>query len=391
MSGPYTTEKIKDHSKSLIYEDTGNGLKRLDDAAFTILSDGRLLKCETTGDKIISTVGIYEDASGNVGLGTLTPTSPFELEKDQNAVTTLEVDNNTSGTAAAAELLVRANAGQMYFRAFSSGYTTSGQKIADGGLLQTESLSGGLSLSAFGAYEIMLWTDSNKRVTVDASGNVGINDASPGYTLEVNGDSHVTGEFTAGTKTFKIDHPLNPTEKILTHATVEAPRHDLIYRGIAKLKNGRVVVNIDIASNMSPGTFEALCQNIVVTSLQNQDGFDRVKPGAVFGASFEIICEDAASNENVAWVVMAERKDPLVKWSDQNDEDGHLIVEKEKVNPTKEELDELKDCHMTIEDDDEERTETTNVDCLSEKKGYLMHPKCRGQERPTRTVHYKKD
>ncbi|NYD82046.1 hypothetical protein HD884_002109 [Ochrobactrum intermedium] len=146
------------------------------------------------------------------------------------------------------------------------------------------------------------------------------------------GAVQVTGALSKGSGTFLIDHPLDPFNKNLRHGFVEAPRYDLIYRGTVQLVNGRATVDIDAASNMSPGTFSALTTNAVVTSLQNQDGFARLKPGAINGGSFEIICEDEACTDNVSWVVIAERNDPFVKSDlDPNtDSDGRFVPEFDK-------------------------------------------------------------
>jgi len=142
----------------------------------------------------------------------------------------------------------------------------------------------------------------------------------------------VPGTLSKGGGTFLIDHPLDPFNKNLRHGFVEAPRYDLIYRGTVQLENGRATVDIDVASNMSPGTFDALTTNALVTSLQNQDGFARLKPGAINGGSFEIICEDDACTDYVSWVVIAERNDPFVKSDlDRNtDSDGRFMPEFEK-------------------------------------------------------------
>jgi len=227
-------------------------------------------------------------------------------------------------------------------------------------------------------------------VTIDyTDGSVGINDTTPSYQLEVNGTAHVTGVFTAGTKTFVIDHPLQPTEKILTHAVFEGPEHGLIYRGVATLVNGRATVDIDSISGMTPGTFNALAQSAVVQSLQNQDSFFRVKPGPIVGGTFTIECEDSVS-DRVAWMVMAERKDPLVKHSDQNDKDGHLIVETDKETPTMDELKALDSVEVETEDVGLDKTSTSErVDSLKRKKGYYLNPEAYGTTRPTRTVDYK--
>ena len=44
----------------------------------------------------------------------------------------------------------------------------------------------------------------------------------------------------------------------LYHSFIEGPRADLIYRGTARLTNGRAVVDLDEVSDMTSGTFTAL-------------------------------------------------------------------------------------------------------------------------------------
>jgi hypothetical protein len=145
--------------------------------------------------------------------------------------------------------------------------------------------------------------------------------------MRVAGALGITGALTKGSGTFLIDHPLDPTNKDLYHGFVEAPRYDLIYRGEVTLENGSAEVDIDIASNMTPGTFDALTQNQKVTSLQNQTGFDRVKPLTIANGKFTIISESNTSNDNIVWVVMAERKDVFIKTVNNTDSNGRLIPE----------------------------------------------------------------
>lgn len=62
----------------------------------------------------------------------------------------------------------------------------------------------------------------------------------------------VTGGLIAGVKQFKIDHPLDPANKYLVHASVESPDMKNIYDGIVVLDtNGEAVVDL-------PEWFEAL-------------------------------------------------------------------------------------------------------------------------------------
>ncbi len=73
-----------------------------------------------------------------------------------------------------------------------------------------------------------------------------------GTDLSVAGDLDVTGKITAGTKDFRIDHPLDPANKYLYHASVESSEMMNIYTGNVILDgNGAASVQL-------PEWFEAL-------------------------------------------------------------------------------------------------------------------------------------
>ena len=65
-----------------------------------------------------------------------------------------------------------------------------------------------------------------------------------GYGGYFEGKTHVQGVFTATTKTFKIDHPLDPENKFLYHNSIESPEMRTVYYGRATTFNG--VVSIDL-------------------------------------------------------------------------------------------------------------------------------------------------
>jgi hypothetical protein len=66
------------------------------------------------------------------------------------------------------------------------------------------------------------------------------------------GDVHVTGNLTKGSGAFKIDHPLDPANKYLSHSFVESPDMKNVYDGVAMLDaNGEASVTL-------PHYFEAL-------------------------------------------------------------------------------------------------------------------------------------
>jgi hypothetical protein len=138
----------------------------------------------------------------------------------------------------------------------------------------------------------------------------------------------VQGALIGSSKQFVIDHPMSPEQENLRHIAVEAPRGDLIYRGRVSLKDGRASVNLDEVSNMKGGTFSALTRDPQVF-LQNDTGWSSLK-GRVRGGRLVIDCEDAASADEVSWMVVAERSDPAYMTSNMVDEHGKFIPEFEK-------------------------------------------------------------
>jgi hypothetical protein len=73
-----------------------------------------------------------------------------------------------------------------------------------------------------------------------------------GYAGYFYGRTYVNGNFSASSKSFVIDHPLDPDNKYLYHATVESPDMKNIYDGVVILdENGEAVVEL-------PSYFEAL-------------------------------------------------------------------------------------------------------------------------------------
>jgi len=144
------------------------------------------------------------------------------------------------------------------------------------------------------------------------------------------GNLVVAGTITAGTKPFRIPHPV-VADKDLVHIAVESPRADMLYRGVVKLTDGYATVEIDANSNMTDGTFAAFTQNVEVVALRNKDGFTRIKASEVVQGTFHITAEDATCTDNIAWMVVAERADPFMKELNLTDINGRLMPEQDKL------------------------------------------------------------
>jgi hypothetical protein len=145
-----------------------------------------------------------------------------------------------------------------------------------------------------------------------------------GLQITNTGDVAVTGALSKGSGSFKIDHPLKPDTHHLVHSFIEGPQADLYYRGRVTLVNGKATVNIDAVSEMTEGTFEALCGDVQCLT-SNETAFNQVR-GSVVGNILTIECE-AASADTVSWLVIGERKDQHMLDTEWTDENGHVIVE----------------------------------------------------------------
>ena len=200
------------------------------------------------------------------------------------------------------------------------------------------------------------------------------------FTVDESGDVHCNGTLSKGAGTFLIDHPLDPNNLNLRYGFVEAPRYDLIYRGVIDVAAGiHAVVNIDAQYGMTAGTFAALTQNQQVWLYTNDDlQFYIYDPSHLATGQFRI-AERAGAAGTVHWLVIGERADDYVKHTPECDGDGHLIVEFGKSVPTEEQLALLEDAARTeyintLEGGGGgEETVTEIVPTLVGLQGYRMH------------------
>ena len=129
-----------------------------DDHTQYLLADGTRTASEltVTNDLTVDTDTLHVDSTNNrVGIGTASPSQ------------TLQLGETSGGLEPAIDLV-------------SNGGRIIRMKAADSGNY--------LTVGSATAHSFALQTDNVRRLTIDSSGNVGINDTTPSYKLDVNGD-----------------------------------------------------------------------------------------------------------------------------------------------------------------------------------------------------------
>ncbi|MBI2901501.1 MAG: hypothetical protein HYY17_15050 [Planctomycetes bacterium] len=134
----------------------------------------------------------------------------------------------------------------------------------------------------------------------------GVGTAYAGY---FSGDVTVTGTLSKGGGTFLIDHPLDPTNRILRHSFVESPEMMNIYKGRARLGGGRAVIEL-------PPYFDALnAPDGREISLTCVGGFSPLYvDGPVVKNRFTVrTAEGGRPDQEFSWIVYAVRHDPYAR------------------------------------------------------------------------------
>jgi hypothetical protein len=202
------------------------------------------------------TSSIDINASGDVGIGTASPSEKLHVFENVNTPTFLVVENPNTGIDGVGVIRALSNTATVNFQAHGSGRTLSrfGQTLSDWSeMLQVT--GDGLIVGTVGATPLILGTNSTARMTFGASGGV-----------------TVTGDFTVsgGVKSFAVPDPKN-SEKAIYYVALEGPEAGTYFRGTAKTVNGEAVIAL-------PSYFSSITENERMTVQLTPVG----APGALY-------------------------------------------------------------------------------------------------------------
>ncbi len=184
------------------------------------------------------TSSIDISASGNVGVGTASPSQKLHVFQavDANSIVLSENTNNTTGANAAFQ--TKSDTAVLSFQSHATARTISRFGVTLGGWNEMLASAGsGLAIGTLGATDLILGTNSTARMTINGS----------------TGAVTVPGNFTvSGVKNFATVDPAN-AKQALYYTALEGPEAGTYFRGTAKTVNGEVVIEL-------PGFFSRLTE-----------------------------------------------------------------------------------------------------------------------------------
>ena len=261
--------RVLDNGYTIVGADSKGIQMRTDGLATDIESLGADLAINyQTGNNTLLNV-----TSGNVGIGTNSPTKKLEVQGSDIVIYAENTSNGNYAYLAGSQQGVNGN-------------STDGSGVI--GYSQNYIGVFGNSFSGKGIY----------------------GSSATGLAGDFNGNVNITGSLSKGSGSFVIDHPLDPENKLLRHNFVESPENLLIYRGKIQLnENGEALVEM-------PEYFIALTKedeaSIQLTPIGKPSGDTRYEFSYEWLANFDSFSIYGEPGRQISWMVLPDRDDPVI-------------------------------------------------------------------------------
>ena len=253
----------------------------------------------------------------SIGASSLAPGSVGESEMQSNSVGTDELKNQIKlgangkleigGSSNQTVVVLETQANTVGLITALNTQGNNGARIW-GDLTSANFFGGSMATFKRDGANSSIWLRTEGTSAANAWGVVGVSNAANVSTIELNGengDVSIAGNLSKGSGSFKIDHPLDPANKYLSHSFVESPDMMNIY-------NGNVILNDEGEAWVElPEWFEAL----------NRDF--RYQLTCIGGQALVYVEEEISGNQfkiaggtsglKVSWQVTGVRQDPYAE------------------------------------------------------------------------------
>lgn len=216
------------------------------------------------------------------------------------------------------------NAGKIGYKAFSDGldivgagttfsnrkinFYNEGGSLFSGSIAVTRSSNSIYAIKGSGGQSSGLRGETSGAASVGVSGGMG---DQTGYAFYSNGRMHVQGTLSKNGGSFRIDHPMDPENKYLSHSFVESPDMMNVY-------NGNTTTDAQgVAWITMPDYFEVLNRDFRYQLTVLDDSDDSFALAKIYRPmeNRKFAIRTNAPNVKVSWQVTGIRKDP---WAEQN-------------------------------------------------------------------------
>ncbi len=151
----------------------------------------KMIQVDTTASNTVK-FSVDEDGdgyfAGSLGIG-MTPTEFVDIEKSDNTHRALQFTNTHNGTVASGGFKATSNAGTLYMRAISSGFSTSGRNVAGTNQILSTATNG---LVVASTADIQLWTSTTKKMVIDDNSRISLSNNDGGTSNTIFGKSSST-------------------------------------------------------------------------------------------------------------------------------------------------------------------------------------------------------
>ena len=136
-------------------------------------------------------VRLFVSSSGNVGIGTITPTEKLEVSDNVNNALSARIQNFNTSTNASSQLAVGVAGTAVSIIAYSANHTSRPSRIW---INSDSAVSNGIwMMSDAGPLRFSAGNANGNHLFISSSGNVGIGTSTPSNTLNVNGTTFLQG------------------------------------------------------------------------------------------------------------------------------------------------------------------------------------------------------